>query len=67
MPDNNNRYFQVWYVAETKTNCSRCPYIKAEVELAREDRPEKDDKNFQVLADTCKEICYYLKIVGTER
>ncbi|HCK23549.1 MAG TPA: endopeptidase La [Bacteroides graminisolvens] len=61
MPDNNvTVIFQGLVRCELKQIVQDAPYIKAEVELAREDRPEKDDKNFQVLADTCKEYAITL-------
>jgi len=61
MPDNNvTVIFQGLVRCELKQIVQDSPYIKAEVELAREDRPEKDDKNFQVLADTCKEYAITL-------
>jgi ATP-dependent Lon protease len=61
MPDNNvTVIFQGLVRCELKQIVQDAPYIKAEVELAREERPEKDDKNFQVLADTCKEYAITL-------
>lgn len=61
MPDNNvTVIFQGLVRCELKQIVQDAPYIKAEVELAKEDRPEKDDKNFQVLADTCKEYAITL-------
>ena len=61
MPDNNvTVIFQGLVRCELKQIVQDSPYIKAEVELAREERPEKDDKNFQVLADTCKEYAITL-------
>lgn len=32
------------------------PYLKGEIELLEEDVPGKDDKEFQALVETCKDL-----------